>query len=86
MKKTTTLVALFVAGICFAQAPEVAVEQNTIAMKYAKTITVEDLKEDLTILASDALEGRETGKRGQKMAAAYIKAHFEELGLIGRHF
>jgi len=83
MKNITILLAFFVAGIGFAQAPEVAVEQNAIAMQYAKTITAEDLKEDLTILASDALEGRETGKRGQKMAAAYIKAHFEELGLIG---
>jgi hypothetical protein len=29
------------------------------------------------------MEGRETGKRGQKMAAAFIRAHFEDLGLTG---
>lgn len=51
------------------------------AQKYAETITVEDLKDGLTILASDALEGRETGTRGQKMAAAFIANHFEQLGL-----
>lgn len=56
-------------------------KQDKTMVKYAETITVDDMKEDLTILASDALEGRETGKRGQKMAAAYIRAHFEELGL-----
>ena len=84
MKKIITLSVLFISGFTLAQAPlETVVESNPIAMKYAETITVEDLREDLTILASDALEGRETGKRGQKMAAAYIRAHFEELGLEG---
>jgi hypothetical protein len=55
--------------------------QNEDAMKYAGTINKDDLYGHLSILASDALEGRETGKRGQKMAAAYIRAHFQELGL-----
>jgi hypothetical protein len=44
-------------------------------------ITTTDLKENLSILASDAMEGRETGKRGQKMAAAFVKANFEDFGL-----
>jgi hypothetical protein len=48
---------------------------------YANLITPADLKENLTIIASDALEGRETGTRGQKMAAAFISYHFEKLGL-----
>ncbi|HNT51201.1 MAG TPA: hypothetical protein PKK67_11485, partial [Cyclobacteriaceae bacterium] len=42
-------------------------QQNPTAVKYAATITEKNLKDDLTIIASDALEGRETGKRGQKM-------------------
>lgn len=58
-------------------------QQNPDAMKYANVITTEDLKDNLSILASDALEGRETGKRGQRMAAAFIRAHFETLGLTG---
>lgn len=57
--------------------------QDPAAKPYGELITPEDLKANLSILASDALEGRETGKRGQKMAAAFIKAHFEELGLSG---
>ena len=56
-------------------------QKNETAEKYAATITEEDLRDDLTILASDALEGRETGERGQKMAAAYIREHFRALGL-----
>jgi hypothetical protein len=58
-----------------------AFSQNEVMTEYANTITQEDLKELLTIIASDAMEGRETGERGQKMAAAFIADHFERLGL-----
>ncbi|MBL7872240.1 MAG: M28 family peptidase [Cyclobacteriaceae bacterium] len=58
-------------------------QPNPDAQKYAATITQQDLKENLTIIASDAMEGRETGKRGQKMAAAFLAAYFEDLGLKG---
>jgi len=57
-------------------------QQDPIAVKYAAAITTEDLKDNLSIIASDAMEGRETGKRGQKMAAAFIASYFEELGLV----
>jgi len=82
MKRRITLSIILMGGMLFAQAPKsLTYGQNSIAMKFAKTITIDDLKEDLTILSSDALEGRETGKRGQKMAAAYIRSHFQEIGL-----
>lgn len=55
--------------------------QDPAAQPYGKMITEADLKENLTILASDAFEGRETGKRGQKIAAAFISAYFEDIGL-----
>jgi hypothetical protein len=57
--------------------------QDQTSLQYGKMITPDDLKEYLNVLASDALEGRETGKRGQKMAAAFISAHFQEIGLSG---
>jgi hypothetical protein len=57
--------------------------QDPVAQQYGNMITPADLKEYLSIIASDALEGRETGSRGQKMAAAFISAHFEEVGLRG---
>lgn len=60
-----------------------AIGQNADIQKYGARISEASLKDNLTILASDAMEGRETGKRGQKMAAAFIRAHFEELGLRG---
>lgn len=46
------------------------------AIKYSKLINKIDLFNDLSILASDSLEGRETAKAGQKKAAEYIKNHF----------
>ena len=35
------------------------------------------IKEDVTFLASDKLEGRQTGTKGEKAAAEYIKKRFE---------
>ena len=52
---------------------------NETVEKYAKTIQVADLKKHLTILASDAYEGRETAMPGQKKAAEYIKNHFQSI-------
>lgn len=57
--------------------------QDKTAQMYGNMISTSSLKESLSILASDAMEGRETGKRGQKMAAAFIRAQFEELELAG---
>ena len=48
---------------------------GTTAYHYAQTIQVSDLQKHLNILASDAMEGRETGQPGQKKAAAYL-AHY----------
>jgi hypothetical protein len=47
------------------------------ATQYAtRYITQEHLRRDLGVLASDEYEGRETGTKGQKMAAAYISQQF----------
>ncbi|WP_237587131.1 M28 family peptidase [Pontibacter russatus] len=53
------------------------------APKYAATVTAADLSRHLTILASDEYEGRNTGEKGQKMAAEYISREFREDGLAG---
>ena len=49
--------------------------------KYAKYISAEDARKHLSILASDAFEGRETGKPGADKAANYIAGEFKKLGL-----
>lgn len=51
------------------------------ATKYAETITPADLKKHLVIIASDSLEGRDTGSEGQKKAADYVSRHFKMYGL-----
>jgi hypothetical protein len=51
------------------------------SVEYAGTITAEDLKKHLTIIASDSLEGRDTGSEGQRKAAEYISKHFAQFGL-----
>ena len=50
-------------------------------MKFAKTITAEDARKHLSVLASDEYEGRETGKEGQQKAAKYIAENFKAFGL-----
>ena len=54
---------------------------NQTAVSYGNRISASELKEYLSIIASDALEGRKTGTRGQKMAGAFISNHFLEIGL-----
>jgi len=70
MKKVIIIILFF---------PMVLFGQNNL--KYAETIKVEDLEKHLIILSSDSMEGRETGKKGQKMAADYIMNHFKNIGI-----
>src|SRR5690349_7443528 len=56
--------------------------QDTLMQHYAREISEAVLKENLTILASDFMDGRETGKRGQRMAASFIRAHFSDNKLL----
>ena len=58
-----------------------SLSQADSAWKYAQTITDTALKNQLSIVASAQMEGRETGTEGQKRAADYIKAQFKKTGL-----
>lgn len=53
-----------------------------MAVKYANTITEADMKEKLTVLASDEFGGRETGTAGQEKAAVFLENFYKGLGLI----
>ncbi|MDJ0364290.1 M28 family peptidase [Hymenobacter sp. H14-R3] len=52
------------------------------ALYATRYITQEHLRRDLGVLASDEYEGRETGTKGQKMAAAYISQQFAADSLV----
>jgi len=54
-----------------------AIITGEIAIQYSKTITPEDLKTHLYIIASDEFEGRDTGEPGQKLAAEYLKDFYK---------
>jgi Zn-dependent M28 family amino/carboxypeptidase len=64
----------------FLSVTTLAYAQND-ASKYAESITPADLKKHLVIIASDSLEGRDTGSPGQKKAAEYVVKYFKEYGL-----
>ncbi|WP_026451926.1 M28 family metallopeptidase [Aequorivita capsosiphonis] len=60
--------------------------QNTKGPKkknidYANTITAKELKEHLYTYAGDAMEGRMTGSKGQRMAADYIRDFYIKEGI-----
>lgn len=59
----------------------IATGKDSIAVRYAATIKAEDLSKHLHKIASDEFEGRETGKKGQKLAAAYISENFKKFGI-----
>src|SRR5258708_8056148 len=60
----------------------VAAAQTTpTAAQIAVRLTADDLKADVSFLASDALQGRGTPSPGLDIAAEYIAAQFRRAGL-----
>ena len=57
--------------------------QDSLALRYAATMTPADLRAHLTFLADDLLEGRETGERGQQLAGIYLRSQLMKMGLPG---
>ena len=43
-----------------------------------------NIKDDVSFLADDSLEGRQTGTDGEKKAANYIAKRFKDLGLLAK--
>ncbi len=80
MKKLSILFLAFALTSCVS-AEKTTENNDKNIIKYASEINAADLKEHLYVLASDILEGRKTGEKGQKMAANYITAYYKNLGL-----
>ena len=51
-------------------------------LKKADRKIVDDLKKNISYLASDKLEGRRAGTPGEKLASDYISSQFKSSGLI----
>ncbi|AZB26142.1 M28 family peptidase [Chryseobacterium bernardetii] len=89
MKKL--LIPLFVLALmssCGTAQVADGVSANPVAVKHDKAfanaykmIKAEDLKKNLYVIASDEMEGRDTGSKGQKKAGEYIVNYYKSLGI-----
>ncbi len=75
------LYPLLCTGLLFCASLPLSAQVDSVRLRYGNTITQADLREHLNVLASDEYEGRETGAKGQKMAAQYIREHFTAYGI-----
>ena len=82
MKPIKLFIVCFILSAC-STTSKLKIESSETAIKYAHSISAEDLKKHLSVLASDEYEGRETGMPGQKKAAKYIQNFYEENGISG---
>jgi hypothetical protein len=53
-----------------------------LPFKFMGAQTLQDVRIDVIYLASDYLEGREAGKRGEDLAAEYVTSRFAKIGLL----
>lgn len=56
--------------------------QVSYAQSKAERKILEQLKTDIEYLASDSLEGRRTGTKGEKLASEYIVKRYKEIGIF----
>ena len=83
MKK---ILSLFVIAVTFSCASSKITTTDTVSKvsdptKYMNTITAKELKTHLYIVASDEMEGRETGSPGQKKAGQYLISQYQKNGI-----
>jgi len=82
MRKSPVLILVCLTYLCFSQiAPPPKRSIPPEFRSVADHIRATSLRGDLSFLASDLLEGRDTPSRGLDIAAAYIAAQFRRAGL-----
>jgi hypothetical protein len=83
MKKIFSLVAVsFLLFACSGSKNIQKTSQKPIDVnKYINTITAAELQTYLTVVASDEMEGRETGSPGQKKAGNYLIEQYQKNGI-----
>src|SRR6187431_2696854 len=81
MKKLAYFILCAIVGLLLINA-QPAPNEAAIKASAIQSITAKDLSEYLHIVASDSMEGRATGERGQKKTATYLAAKFKEFGLL----
>jgi len=72
---------LIVFTLACSSGKNIVVTKSNDASSYLQSITKEKLKEHLYIVASDEMEGRNTGEPGQKKAGIYLINYYKSLGV-----
>ncbi|MEN2487276.1 M28 family peptidase [Flavobacterium sp. B11] len=80
MKKILILFLIVSAYSC-KTAQSTTAKDNSDPTKYVKAISEKDLKKMLYTVASDEMEGRETGSKGQKKAGLYMIEQYKKSGI-----
>ncbi|WP_372751553.1 M28 family peptidase [Labilibaculum sp.] len=60
----------------------IASAQESLPLHYSKLLSSKQIQKDIEFLSSDEMEGRDTGSKGQKLAAHYIYKQFVNANLI----
>ena len=91
MKSLLIASALIIVGSCAEtkQSTKTNTLKNTtqiidskLILEYCKTITPKDLKDRLSVFASEEFKGRGTGTKGQKTATNYLKDFYKTKGIL----
>jgi hypothetical protein len=75
MKKNTLFLPIIIFSLSFATS---VIAQSVTEDSAIKT----RLYRDVSLLASDSLDGREAGKKGEQMACSYISEKMRKIGLL----
>ncbi len=81
MKKPYLLALLLLCEVVLLEGKLQASDPKAAGLDAMKSITPERLHAQLSLIASDEFEGRETSFRGQKLTALYLASQFELMGL-----
>ena len=81
MKYTLLTLGLVFTFSCNLSKNTYIIKKDNKVEDYANSITAKELKQHLSVIASDEYEGRETGKKGQIMTAEYLKNEFKKDGV-----
>lgn len=71
-------VTLFMTAACQSKKPTSAPKD---IQTYVQEVSETDLNKNLFVIASDEMEGRDTGTEGQKKAGKYMIEHYKKLGI-----
>jgi len=80
MKKIIVLFLIGALSSC-SNSKNTVSKDNSDPTKYIKLIKEKDLKKMLYVVASDDMEGRETGSKGQKKAGLYMIEQYKKNGI-----